>query len=51
MPGEWHTKVVNLFPKDIQEIKFCYSYKNSNISRRADICLSNIELWKFNTRI
>ena len=41
MPGEWHTKVENLFPKDIQEIKFCYSSKNSNISRRADICLSN----------
>ena len=41
MPGKWHTKMENLFPKNMQEVKFYCSSKNSNISRRADICLSN----------
>ena len=42
MPGKWHIKMENLFPKNMQEVKFYCSSKNSNISRRADICLSNI---------
>lgn len=41
MPGKWHTKMENLFPENMQEVKFYCSSKNSNISRRADICLSN----------
>ena len=41
MPGEWHTKMENLFPKNMQEVKFYCSSKSSNTCRRADICLSN----------
>ena len=41
MPGEWHTKIENLFPKDMQEVKFYCSSKSSNTCRRADIHLSN----------
>ena len=41
MPGEWHTKMENYFPEDMQEVKFYCSSKSSNTCRRADICLSN----------
>lgn len=41
MPGVWHIKMENLFPKDMQEVQFYCSSKSSNICRRADICLSN----------
>ena len=41
MPGEWHTKMENLFPKDMQEVRFYCSSKSSNICRRADIHLSD----------
>ena len=41
MPGKWHTKMENLFPKDMQEVQFYCSTKDSNTCRRADICLSN----------
>ena len=41
MPGEWHTKMENLFPKNMQEVQFYCSSKSFNICRRADICLSN----------
>lgn len=41
MPGKWHTKMENLFPKDMQEVQFYCSSKSSNICRRADIHLSD----------
>ena len=41
MPGRWHNKMENYFPKDIQEIKFYCSSKVSNTCRRADIVLSD----------
>ena len=41
MPGEWHTKMENLFPKEMQEVKFFCSSKSSNICRRADLCLND----------
>ena len=41
MPGIWHTKMENLFPKDIQEVKFFCSNNINNCCRRTDILLSN----------
>ena len=41
MPGEWHTKMEKLFPKNMREVKFYCSSTSSNTCRRADICLSN----------
>lgn len=41
MPGKWHTDMENLFPEEMQEVKFFYSSKNHKISRIADICLNN----------
>ena len=41
MPGEWHTKIENLFPKDMQEVKFYCSSKFFNTCRRADIHLND----------
>lgn len=42
MPGLWHNKMESYFPKDMTEIKFLCSSKNSNDTcRRADILLNN----------
>jgi hypothetical protein len=41
MPGKWHDNMENLFPKDMQEIKFYCSSLFSNTCRRADIRLSS----------
>ena len=41
MPGKWHTKMENLFPEDMQEVKFYCSSKSFNTCRRADIYLSD----------
>lgn len=41
MPGKWHSEMENLFPENMQEIKFYCSSKYSNTCRRADICLSD----------
>lgn len=40
MPGKWHNAMENLFPKEMQEIKFLCSSKQSNVSRKADILLN-----------
>lgn len=41
MPGVWHSKMENKFPKEMQEVKFYCSTESSNTCRRADVCLSN----------
>ena len=41
MPGKWHNEMESKFPEDMREIKFLYSSKNNNTSRRADIVLSD----------
>ena len=42
MPGLWHNTMESYFPKDMNEIKFFCSSKNTNnICRRADILLNN----------
>ena len=47
MPGKWHTEMENLFPEDMQEVKFFCSNRNENTCRRADICLSNARTCEF----
>ena len=41
MPGKWHNNMEENFPKEMQEVKFCFSSKNYTACRRADIRLSN----------
>ena len=38
MPGIWHNKIENMFPKDMTEIKFVCS--DNNNSRIADVLLN-----------
>ena len=44
MPGQWHNRMENYFPKHMREIKFfttsMYTEPGDKISRRADVRLS-----------
>ena len=41
MPGNWHNSMEELFPEDMQEVKFFCSSSKNNICRRVDILLNN----------
>ena len=47
MTGPWHNYMEKLFPKEMQEITFKCSSKNSKKERRADVILSNTHSLEF----